>query len=114
MVPTAEGRDRGVPLSASVSAVQSSPTEGRPSVPRLLSLRRDPCTSILQGSNTLNEQLLDRITNARVIHLVPCWLRDKFVLRLAIGSRTVDSVHVQQAWGHIQAQATALLAEQQA
>ncbi|XP_023603288.1 aromatic-L-amino-acid decarboxylase [Myotis lucifugus] len=63
----------------------------------------------LKGSNKLNEDLLDRINGAKEIHLVPCHLRDKFVLRFAICSRVVESAHVQRAWAHIQALATALL-----
>ncbi|XP_010623179.1 aromatic-L-amino-acid decarboxylase isoform X2 [Fukomys damarensis] len=55
----------------------------------------------LKGSNQLNETLLKRINGARKIHLVPCHLRDKFVLRFAICSRAVGSGHVQQAWDHI-------------
>ncbi|XP_054427362.1 aromatic-L-amino-acid decarboxylase isoform X2 [Pteronotus mesoamericanus] len=63
----------------------------------------------LKGSNKLNEVLLDRINSTGKIHLVPCLLRDKFVLRFAICSRTVESAHVRFAWGHIQALATSLL-----
>ncbi|XP_015345826.1 aromatic-L-amino-acid decarboxylase isoform X1 [Marmota marmota marmota] len=55
----------------------------------------------LKGSNQLNEALLQRINNAKKIHLVPCHLRDKFVLRFAICSRIVESAHVQFAWEHI-------------
>ncbi|XP_011802926.1 PREDICTED: aromatic-L-amino-acid decarboxylase isoform X3 [Colobus angolensis palliatus] len=55
----------------------------------------------LKGSNKVNEALLQRINSARKIHLVPCHLRDKFVLRFAICSRTVESAHVQRAWEHI-------------
>ncbi|XP_005396658.1 PREDICTED: aromatic-L-amino-acid decarboxylase isoform X1 [Chinchilla lanigera] len=55
----------------------------------------------LKGSNQLNETLLKRINSARKIHLVPCHLRDKFVLRFAICSREVESAHVQRAWQHI-------------
>nr|QEI10553.1 dopa decarboxylase transcript variant 14 [Homo sapiens]QEI10557.1 dopa decarboxylase transcript variant 20 [Homo sapiens] len=54
-----------------------------------------------QGSNKVNEALLQRINSAKKIHLVPCHLRDKFVLRFAICSRTVESAHVQRAWEHI-------------
>ncbi|XP_066210254.1 aromatic-L-amino-acid decarboxylase isoform X1 [Saccopteryx leptura] len=63
----------------------------------------------LKGPNKLNEDLLDRINSARKIHLVPSHLRDKFVLRFAICSRTVESAHVRLAWAHIQALATGLL-----
>ncbi|KAF6301599.1 dopa decarboxylase [Rhinolophus ferrumequinum] len=64
----------------------------------------------LKGSNKLNEALLERINGAKKIHLVPCHLRDKFVLRFAICSRVVESAHVQLAWEHIRGLATDLLA----
>ncbi|XP_041578967.1 aromatic-L-amino-acid decarboxylase isoform X3 [Vulpes lagopus] len=64
----------------------------------------------LKGSNRLNEELLERINDAKKIHLVPCHLRDKFVLRFAICARTVESAHVQLAWEHITQLATSLLA----
>uniref|UniRef100_A0A8C4WLR9 Aromatic-L-amino-acid decarboxylase n=1 Tax=Gopherus evgoodei TaxID=1825980 RepID=A0A8C4WLR9_9SAUR len=63
----------------------------------------------LKGSNELNEALLKSINEARKIHLVPCHLREKFVLRFAICSRTVESVHIQFAWKHISELATELL-----
>ncbi|CAD7687022.1 unnamed protein product [Nyctereutes procyonoides] len=64
----------------------------------------------LKGSNRLNEELLERINSAKKIHLVPCHLRDKFVLRFAICARTVESAHVQLAWEHVAQLATSLLA----
>ncbi|XP_024620132.1 aromatic-L-amino-acid decarboxylase [Neophocaena asiaeorientalis asiaeorientalis] len=66
----------------------------------------------LKGSNKLNEALLERINSAKKIHLVPCHLRDQFVLRFAICSRTVESAHVQLAWEHIRGLATDLLGAQ--
>lgn len=63
----------------------------------------------LKGSNQVNEALLQRINDAKKIHLVPCHLRDKFVLRLAICSRTTESAHVRQAWAHIRELAGAVL-----
>uniref|UniRef100_A0A8C5VTC6 Aromatic-L-amino-acid decarboxylase n=1 Tax=Microcebus murinus TaxID=30608 RepID=A0A8C5VTC6_MICMU len=63
----------------------------------------------LKGSNKLNEALLQRINSAKKIHLVPCQLRDKFVLRFAICSRTVESAHVQLAWEHIRELAATVL-----
>uniref|UniRef100_G1LN30 Aromatic-L-amino-acid decarboxylase n=1 Tax=Ailuropoda melanoleuca TaxID=9646 RepID=G1LN30_AILME len=63
----------------------------------------------LKGSNKLNEDLLERINKAKKIHLVPCHLRDKFVLRFAICARTVEFAHVQWAWEHIRQLATDLL-----
>uniref|UniRef100_A0A8D0HM33 Aromatic-L-amino-acid decarboxylase n=1 Tax=Sphenodon punctatus TaxID=8508 RepID=A0A8D0HM33_SPHPU len=63
----------------------------------------------LKGSNKLNETLLKSINDARKIHLISCHLREKFVLRFAICARTVESVHVQFAWKHIEKLATELL-----
>ncbi|XP_064410411.1 aromatic-L-amino-acid decarboxylase isoform X5 [Latimeria chalumnae] len=65
----------------------------------------------LKGSNALNEQLLKRINNARKIHLVPCNLGDKFVLRFAVCARTVESSHIHFAWKNITDIATELLQE---
>ncbi|GAB1295820.1 Aromatic-L-amino-acid decarboxylase [Apodemus speciosus] len=62
-----------------------------------------------QGSNQLNETLLQRINSAKKIHLVPCRLRDKFVLRFAVCARTVESAHVQLAWEHISHLASSVL-----
>ncbi|XP_052494639.1 aromatic-L-amino-acid decarboxylase isoform X1 [Budorcas taxicolor] len=66
----------------------------------------------LKGSNKLNEALLESINSAKKIHLVPCSLRDRFVLRFAICSRTVELAHVQLAWKHIQEMAAAVLRAQ--
>ncbi|XP_010138468.1 PREDICTED: aromatic-L-amino-acid decarboxylase isoform X3 [Buceros rhinoceros silvestris] len=63
----------------------------------------------LKGSNELNKELLKNINEAKKIHLVPCHLREKFVLRFAICARTVESTHVEFAWQHISQLATDLL-----
>uniref|UniRef100_A0A3Q3NHW0 Aromatic-L-amino-acid decarboxylase n=1 Tax=Mastacembelus armatus TaxID=205130 RepID=A0A3Q3NHW0_9TELE len=55
----------------------------------------------LKGSNELNQNLLKKITKSREIHLVPCQLSGRFVLRFAICARTTESCHIQQAWQHI-------------
>ncbi|XP_016301208.1 aromatic-L-amino-acid decarboxylase [Sinocyclocheilus anshuiensis] len=65
----------------------------------------------LKGSNELNETLLKRINRARKIHLVPCQLAGKFVLRFAMCARTTESRHVQEAWSHISHLASELLQE---
>lgn len=65
----------------------------------------------LKGSNGLNQLLLKRITTNREIHLVPCQLSGKFVLRFAICARTTDSCHIQKAWQHITKVARELLQE---
>uniref|UniRef100_A0ABM5GQQ6 Aromatic-L-amino-acid decarboxylase n=1 Tax=Pogona vitticeps TaxID=103695 RepID=A0ABM5GQQ6_9SAUR len=66
----------------------------------------------LKGSNELNEALLKSINSARKIHLVPCDMRGKFVLRFAICARTVESTHIQFAWKHITMLANELLRSQ--
>uniref|UniRef100_A0A8C6X491 Aromatic-L-amino-acid decarboxylase n=1 Tax=Naja naja TaxID=35670 RepID=A0A8C6X491_NAJNA len=66
----------------------------------------------LKGSNELNEVLLKNINDARKIHLVPCHLRGKFVLRFAICARTVESSHIQFAWKNITTIASVLLKTQ--
>nr|XP_020661866.1 aromatic-L-amino-acid decarboxylase [Pogona vitticeps] len=66
----------------------------------------------LKGSNELNEALLKSINSARKIHLVPCDMRGKFVLRFAICARTVESTHIQFAWKHITMLANELLQSQ--
>lgn len=63
----------------------------------------------LKGSNQLNEALLESINNAKKIHLVPSHLRDNFVLRFAICSRTVESSHIHFAWDHIREKASEIL-----
>ncbi|XP_033984043.1 aromatic-L-amino-acid decarboxylase-like [Trematomus bernacchii] len=55
----------------------------------------------LKGSNGLSELLLKRITKSREIHLVPCQLSGRFVLRFAICARSTESRHIQHAWKHI-------------
>ncbi|XP_068611547.1 aromatic-L-amino-acid decarboxylase-like [Brachionichthys hirsutus] len=55
----------------------------------------------LKDSNELNQKLLKKITESRVIHLVPCQLYDKFVLRFAICARATESHHIQSAWRRI-------------
>ncbi|XP_029958351.1 aromatic-L-amino-acid decarboxylase [Salarias fasciatus] len=55
----------------------------------------------LKGTNELNQALLKRITKSREIHLVPCQLSGRFVLRFAVCARTTESHHIHQAWRHI-------------
>ncbi|XP_020793214.2 aromatic-L-amino-acid decarboxylase [Boleophthalmus pectinirostris] len=55
----------------------------------------------IKGSNELNQTLLKRITKDRQIHLVPCQLSGRFVLRFCICAHGTESLHVQKAWQHI-------------
>uniref|UniRef100_A0A8C5FJU9 Aromatic-L-amino-acid decarboxylase n=1 Tax=Gadus morhua TaxID=8049 RepID=A0A8C5FJU9_GADMO len=56
---------------------------------------------IRKGSDELNEALLKEMTHLGRIHLVPCKLRGRFVLRFAVCGRTTELRHVQEAWTHI-------------
>ncbi|XP_048413307.1 aromatic-L-amino-acid decarboxylase isoform X2 [Stegostoma tigrinum] len=62
----------------------------------------------LKGSNDLNENLIKRINEMRKIHIVPCQLQDKFVLRFAVCATTAESKHIQYAWQNIKEIATEL------
>ncbi|KAJ8415694.1 hypothetical protein AAFF_G00402510 [Aldrovandia affinis] len=65
----------------------------------------------LKGSNELNETLLKRINSTRKIHLVPCQLAGRFVLRFAVCARSTESRHIQEAWAHIAEIASELMQE---
>ncbi|TNN02314.1 aromatic-L-amino-acid decarboxylase [Takifugu flavidus] len=65
----------------------------------------------LKGSNEINQKLLDRITKLREIHLVPCQLEERFILRFAICARTTELRHIQRAWSHIKKLAYEILQE---
>ncbi|KAM9308236.1 aromatic-L-amino-acid decarboxylase [Gastrophryne carolinensis] len=64
----------------------------------------------LKGSNKLNQSLLQKINDLKKIHLVPCCLEDKFVLRFAICAAATESRHITFAWKHIKELATKVLA----
>nr|BBI36959.1 dopa decarboxylase [Polymixia japonica] len=66
----------------------------------------------LKGSNKLNEVLLKNINHTRRIHLVPCQLSGRFVLRFAVCARTTESRHIQEAWQLITQLTYELLQEQ--
>ncbi len=59
--------------------------------------------------NKLNQKLLGRINATGRVFLTHTSLRDRYVLRLAIGQRTTQERHVRQAWEIIQREAEALL-----
>ncbi|XP_078093012.1 aromatic-L-amino-acid decarboxylase [Mustelus asterias] len=62
----------------------------------------------LKGSNDQNENLIKKINKIGKIHIVPCQLQDKFVLRFVICAQTAESKHVQYAWQNIKEIATDL------
>ena len=57
-----------------------------------------------KGSDDANRELLARINATGAVFLSPTVLRDRFVLRLAIGNFATTRDHVQKAWEIIQAQ----------
>lgn len=59
--------------------------------------------------NELNRTLLDRVNATGRVFLTHTSLRDRYVLRLAIGQRTTQERHVRQAWEIIQEEAASLL-----
>lgn len=48
--------------------------------------------------NALNKELIERINQSGKVLLTQTTLKGKFVLRMAIGSRTTEERHVCQAW----------------
>jgi aromatic-L-amino-acid decarboxylase len=48
--------------------------------------------------NILNRELIERINQTGKVLLTQTTLKGKFVLRMAIGSRTTEERHVHQAW----------------
>jgi len=59
----------------------------------------------------LNRSLLESINRAGKVFLTHTTLRGKYVLRMAIGSRTTEEQHVREAWNLITSTAEELLAE---
>jgi aromatic-L-amino-acid decarboxylase len=57
-----------------------------------------------KGSDEANRELLARVNATGAVLLSPTVLRDRFVLRLAIGNFATTRDHVQRAWEIVQAQ----------
>ena len=62
-----------------------------------------------EGLNGMNKDLLERINQTGRLLLTQTTLKDKFVLRMAIGARTTQESHVQQAWQIIRDTADTIL-----
>ena len=78
---------------------------GSPSIP--ISRSRRPCrsawcASARNGSDELNERLLDRVNASGEVFLSHTRLDGRFVLRLAIGNLRTTESHVARAWALIQ------------
>jgi aromatic-L-amino-acid decarboxylase len=59
--------------------------------------------------NILNKELIERINQSGKTLLTQTTLKGKFVLRMAIGSRTTEERHVRQAWELIVSTAQSML-----
>ena len=59
--------------------------------------------------NRLNKQLIDSLNNTGRVFLTHTTLREKYVLRMAIGQRATKEIHVQEAWDLIKEKAEELL-----
>uniref|UniRef100_A0A8C6VSC7 Aromatic-L-amino-acid decarboxylase n=1 Tax=Naja naja TaxID=35670 RepID=A0A8C6VSC7_NAJNA len=100
--------DQPISLAIPASLVSPAKLMSSPSIPSFKTFMK----RLTSTSNELNEVLLKNINDARKIHLVPCHLRGKFVLRFAICARTVESSHIQFAWKNITTIASVLLKTQ--
>lgn len=64
---------------------------------------------IIQGANSLTEELLKRITEARKTFMTPANLRGQYTIRMVIGSRYTQQSDVQMTWDEIRQNANNLL-----
>lgn len=55
----------------------------------------------LKGDNELTQQLLDKINAAKKIYVIPCYIREKFVIRFAICSRITTTEDINFSWAEI-------------
>lgn len=61
------------------------------------------------GLNELNKRLLESVNGTGKVFLTHTTLREKFVLRMAIASRTTQEQHVREAWDLITEKAAAIV-----
>ena len=62
-----------------------------------------------EALNDLNRQLLESLNQTGKVFLTHTSLREKYVLRLSIGSRTTEECHVKEAWELIKTKAAEVL-----
>ncbi|KAK4880250.1 hypothetical protein RN001_008396 [Aquatica leii] len=55
----------------------------------------------LKGDNSLTKELIDKITADKKIYVIPCFVKDKFVIRFVICSRLTTVDDVNSSWKNI-------------
>jgi aromatic-L-amino-acid decarboxylase len=76
----------------------------------LLTFRYRPAGMDDEALDRLNEQLLHTLNDDGRLYLTQTRVRDRYVIRFAIGQRTTAREHVQRAWQLIQQTARGLSA----
>ena len=65
----------------------------------------------LNGSDSINRALIDRLNQSGELYLTQTRLADRFTLRLCVGQTHTDYAHVRRAWQRIQAAAASISAD---
>ncbi|XP_031342801.1 aromatic-L-amino-acid decarboxylase-like isoform X2 [Photinus pyralis] len=55
----------------------------------------------LKGANELTQKLIDKISAARKIYVIPCYIQEYFVIRFAICARTTTIEDIHYSWAEI-------------
>lgn len=63
----------------------------------------------LKGADTLTEELLDRLTRRKIIYVIPCHYRNKYVIRFAVGNKCTKRSEIDKSWNEIQSQGIEVL-----
>lgn len=63
----------------------------------------------MKGSDSLTEELLERITKRKIIYVIPCHYRKKYVIRFSIGNRCSKRSDIDKSWNEIKSQAEEVL-----
>ncbi|XP_054014494.1 aromatic-L-amino-acid decarboxylase-like [Hylaeus anthracinus] len=66
----------------------------------------------LKGDDRYTRELLDRVTAEKKIYVIPATIRDKLVIRFAIGSRLCTEADIDFAWNQFTKHATDILRSQ--
>ncbi|KAK4880251.1 hypothetical protein RN001_008397 [Aquatica leii] len=63
----------------------------------------------LKGDNSLTKELIDKITADKKIYVIPCFVKDKFVIRFVICSRLTTADDVNSSWKNIVSHANTIV-----